>query len=132
MAFLNWKNNYSVGVLELDQQHRRLIEIINELHSTMAAGNDRARLQKVMEQLTEYTIYHFRFEESLMQRHGYPNLAEHKRVHAAMEQRVAEFAQAISVTTGSYSIQLLDFLKQWLTRHILETDMKYKPFVDAA
>jgi hemerythrin-like metal-binding protein len=129
MAFMDWKNDYSVGIREMDQQHRKLLEIINHLHDAMKSGNDRAQLLSVMNELIDYTRFHFTFEEQMMERVGFPEEEEHKRRHEAMVQRVGQYRTEAMAPGATFSLKLMDFLKFWLTKHILETDMAYARFI---
>jgi hemerythrin len=126
MAFMDWQAAYSVGVLSIDEQHRALIEIINRLHEVMRRGGAADELKGVLNELVTYTRYHFSHEEQMMERCGYPELAEHKRIHSALVGQVEAFQAELAVGRGAVSLQLMTFLKDWLAKHILETDMRYR------
>lgn len=125
MAFVEWKPQYSVGVLEIDAQHRRLLEVINQLHEAMKAGGNPRALTVVVNELVGYTRYHFAFEEKMLEDAGYPDLDEHRRKHRAMVAQVEAFREAAMAGGATVSMKLMNFLKDWLTKHILETDMRY-------
>ena len=125
MAIVYWREEYSVRVPEIDAQHRRLLDMINALHEAMLMGGKAGALKAVMDELVAYTHYHFTFEEQLMARAGYSGLEEHKRKHRAMVSKVGEFAAEISSGQAVVSLKLLNFLKDWLAHHILETDKQY-------
>ena len=129
MSFVQWKDEYSVRVPEIDRQHRRLVDLINELHDVMKSGSDAARLSCVVDQLLAYTHYHFDFEERVMEHAHYPALDDHKRVHRAMMAQVKEFRNRVASSAASLPIGLMNFLKNWLFKHILETDMRYSAHV---
>jgi hemerythrin len=129
MAFVEWKNAFSVGVLEIDDQHRKLLAIINHLHDAMRAGSDTAELSRVMDELVNYTRFHFAFEEQLMERVAYPDVQEHRRRHQAMVARVVQFQADVANARALFSMKLMEFLKYWLSKHILETDMAYALFI---
>ena len=131
MAFVEWKNEFSVGVVEIDQQHRKLLEIINHLNEAMKLGNDSGRLSRVMDELVGYTRFHFAYEEQLMATVGYAETAEHHRRHEAMVARVEQFRGEVANARATFSLKLMDFLKYWLTKHILETDMGYARHIEA-
>ncbi len=126
MAFLEWKDTYSVGLSDIDQQHKKLVAIINQLHDAMKMGGKLTDLAVVIEQLASYTRFHFDHEEQLMARAGYGELAQHKHVHAAMIGQVEAYRAGVADGQTSVSLKLMDFLKSWLFKHILETDMRYK------
>jgi hemerythrin len=125
MAFFEWSDKYSVGVLSIDGQHKRLIEIINILYDAMRAGQGEFVLGKTLDDLVDYTKTHFRFEENLMQTKGYPDLAAHRKMHEGLTTQVWELAHQYKSGKTTLSIQTGNFLKSWLTNHILNTDMKY-------
>lgn len=127
MAFVEWKPDYSVGHLEIDQQHRKLVDIINHLHDSMKMGGKPEDLVRIMNDLVNYTRFHFSHEEKLMQQTAYPDLANHQRVHRAMIDQVEKFRREAGSSRTGFSIKLMGFLKNWLTDHIMGTDQKYAP-----
>lgn len=131
MAFVEWKDSYSVGLPEIDQQHRILIEIINRLHDVMRTGSAHAKIVRVVDELLEYTNTHFGYEERIMAAAGYRQAPEHARKHRAMVAQVEAFAQRVRASRASTPLHLMEFLKGWLTNHILSTDMDYRESVMA-
>ena len=125
MAFVEWKPEYSVGILEIDSQHRRLLDIINQMHDAMKMGGKPAAITAVVNELVGYTRYHFAYEERLMEEAGYPQLEEHRRKHRAMVGQVDSFRDAAGSASAAVSLKLMGFLKDWLSRHIMETDQYY-------
>jgi len=125
MAFVDWKPQYSVGHAEIDQQHRKLVDMINDLHDSMKLGGKPEDLKRILGDLVHYTRYHFSHEEKLMERAGYADLANHKRVHRAMVEQVERLRREVDSSRTGFSIKLMGFLKNWLTDHILGTDQKY-------
>lgn len=131
MAFLEWQDSFSVKVPELDQQHRRLVELINRLHDVLKAGGDPAMAQSVVNDLVGYTRHHFSREEKMMDTCGYPEAEEHKRKHRAMEGQVIVFQKQMATGGITVQLRLMNFLKDWLQKHILETDMRYSEALSA-
>lgn len=125
MPFVSWKEEYSVGVPEIDTQHRRLLDVINKLHEAMHMGGKPAALKAVTDELVAYTRYHFSYEEQMLSRAAYPGLDEHQRKHRSMVAQVERFAAEVTSGQASVSLKLMSFLKDWLTRHIMETDQRY-------
>lgn len=125
MAFVEWKESYSVGMPDIDQQHRILIEIINRLHDAMRTGSAHANIVRVVDELLEYTSVHFNYEERMIAAAGYPGTAEHARKHRAMVAQVEAFADRVRTARASTPLRLMEFLNGWLTQHILSTDMAY-------
>lgn len=131
MALFPWKDEYSVGVEKLDQEHRKLLGFLNELYSAMEAGKGRETLGKVLSQLVDYTRTHFASEESLMKLYGYEGYASHKAKHDKMAGHVASLVKQFESGEISSPIQITNFLKDWLARHIMETDKAYGPHLKA-
>jgi hemerythrin len=131
MSIFRWKEEYSVDHSEIDTQHKRLFQLADELHSAMAAGKGSATLSKTLNDLIEYTKHHFASEERLMQLHHYPEFAAHKVLHDELTTRVMEFQKEFAAGRTSITIDLFQFLKDWLTHHIGETDRKVATFLKA-
>jgi len=131
MAFLEWQASFSVKVPELDLQHKRLVELINRLHDVLKAGGDPAGAQDVIEDLVTYVRHHFSAEERLMEAAGYAEAQEHTRKHRAMEAQVFAFQKQVAEGSVSAQLRLMNFLKDWLQKHILETDMRYSAHLSA-
>src|SRR5512145_1028561 len=91
LAFIDWKESYSVGLPDIDLQHQRLIGIINRLHEAMKTGSAHALIVRVLDDLVAYTQEHFAYEERLITAAGYAHAAEHARKHRAMVAQVECF-----------------------------------------
>jgi hemerythrin len=130
MALLAWNDSYSVKVKEIDDQHRKLIDMINELHDAMKVGKGKEVIGKVLTALTDYTRRHFSAEENLMKLHGYPAYEEHKKSHNQLVVQVADIQKKYS-DGGVLSQEVLAFLKDWLINHIKGMDQKYGPHLNA-
>lgn len=129
MPLLPWKEEYSVKIREIDEQHKKLVAMINELNDAMSQGQAKQALEKVLDRLVGYTASHFATEERLMQTHGYPGFAEHKEKHEKMTAKVLALQQEYRSGKTRLSIEVMNFLKNWLDKHILGTDMKYSGFL---
>jgi hemerythrin len=124
--FIKWDNNYSVGNPLLDNQHKTLIKLINKLHLSMQAGKGKQVLATILSDLVSYTIEHFTYEEQMMIKYSFPEFDQHKLEHKKLAQKVIELQNNFSNGSMLLTIDVLDFLKQWLSNHILVSDMKYK------
>jgi hemerythrin len=129
MALITWSEDYSVKVPVLDEQHQRLIGLINELHEAMLEGKGRNITVRILVSMVDYAIYHFAAEEEMMKAKGYPGLAAHQAQHEAFRQRVTEFHQQFTAGQVGLTIQIMNFLKDWLVNHIRGTDQKYAPYL---
>jgi hemerythrin len=128
MALLPWSDEYSVGVSTFDSQHKQLFQFINDLHAAMAAGKANDILGKTLSGLIEYTKSHFGAEERLMELHKYPHYLQHKSEHQVLITTVEAFQTKFQQGNSYFTIELMNTLKNWLTNHILKTDMKYTEF----
>ncbi|HET7838405.1 MAG TPA: bacteriohemerythrin [Rectinemataceae bacterium] len=127
MAFIEWSNSLSVGLAEIDDQHRRLIGLINRLSEVSEAGEAPASVSAALGELESYVATHFALEEGYFDRFQYPAAKEHKAEHLAFAQRVASLKAEFLAGKSGLSRELLPFLRSWLTNHIAFSDRKYKP-----
>ena len=125
MAYFVWKEEYSVGVREIDNQHKKLVSMINDLYESMKDGKGREVLEETITGLYLYTKTHFSFEESLMKKHGYADLPAHREKHLKMVGHVEKLGKQLQDGELTSPIQITNFLKDWLNKHILGTDMLY-------
>ena len=124
MAYFEWNNDYSVGIAKIDDQHKMLLKYINELYEAMQAGKGRDVLGTVLKNLVDYTRTHFALEERLMQEYGYPDYKAHSQKHNKVTEHVLDLKLKFDTGEISSPIQVTNFLKEWLTKHILGTDKK--------
>ena len=123
MAYLHWSNDLDTGIEVIDKQHQRIVDYLNELSSANDSG-DRNATNHVLNELVDYTLTHFAFEEELQEKAGYPFLKAHKRVHEIFTKRVAEFQQR-AAAGENVAPELLSMLKIWLVNHIKGDDADY-------
>ena len=124
-----WRNEFSVQIGTVDAQHKMLFALADELYTAMSMGRSKPALGQILNRLVQYTQTHFAHEERLMRMHGYPELAAHKAEHDALTRQVLEFQADFSQGRIAMSVQLLQFLKDWLEHHIKGSDRKYSPFL---
>jgi len=124
-----WKDEYSVQIPSIDAQHRNLFRIGAELNEAMRTGQGKAVLSKTLDRLVQYTVVHFDTEERLMRQHGYPELAAHKAEHDALTTKVKEFQAELESGRALITVQLLQFVRDWLDHHIQGSDQKYAPYL---
>ena len=121
MKELAWSHILSVGVEEIDEDHRRLVELFNILNHAVAEGAGRDYVAAVLEELINCTVWHFSHEERLMLKHGYPELTEHMAEHHDLVDSARTLQQKY-LQTGKLSEEDFEFLEHWLTAHILAAD----------
>lgn len=127
MAYWKWDPAFSVGIAVIDDQHKRIIEYINEL-GTISIYHDKEKVNEVLLALIDYTVSHFSFEESLMHEAGYRNLEAHKQIHFSFIERINFFKERYE-SGEDISKQLMLDLQMWLINHIQHDDTDYKEVV---
>lgn len=130
MSFMTWNENLSVGVHALDDQHTVLVETLNDLHAAMMKGQARTITGKLLHSLVDYTRDHFAAEEKMMAATGYPELPQHRIKHQDLTKQVEEFVGRYEKGDITLSVNLLNFLSDWLTKHIQGDDQKYGPWMN--
>ena len=131
MSLLTWKDEFSTGVTQFDDEHKRLIGPINDLHAAMLASRSPKVVQDVLRKLVQYTQIHFRHEEEAFARAHYPLAAQHKAQHDKLAAQVQEFVTSDRGKNAHLSIDVLKFLKQWLLEHIEKSDKAYGAHLNA-
>jgi hemerythrin-like metal-binding protein len=128
---IQWSDDLSVNVKGLDIQHKRLVNNLNELYDAINAGEGSEILDDVLQALLDYTYYHFASEETLMNKHDYPEYDNHKKEHDDLKKQVLSLIKKYEEDESiSMPLKALQFLKNWLYNHILETDKQYSSFLN--
>jgi len=127
MAFIEWNDSHSVGVQILDDQHKNLFKIVNELHAAMMRQEGKSAAGPLLEELLKFSQEHFATEEKMMEAAQYPGLAQHQAHHRELTRKAQEFAARYQRGESGLTIHLLKFLNEWLNTHIHEEDMSYVP-----
>lgn len=129
MDKLEWTEEWSVGVVLLDAQHREIIRIINRLIEHRGEPVTSEAVSDALTELTEYASRHFRSEEELLESVSYPQLSLQKREHRDFRVKLVQFCTAAAEHVGAVPDTLLNWLCDWWYQHILEDDLQYKEFV---
>ena len=128
MAIISWEDGLSVQVAEIDAQHKKLIDMLNFLNDAMKAGKAKHILDKILDGLISYTVHHFGTEEKIMVKFSYPDYKNHLAEHQKFVQTVSDFKKEFDQGKAFLSAELLQFLCDWVTSHIAESDQKYTSF----
>lgn len=132
MALMEWSDRLSVGITQFDNEHKRLVGMVNDLFDAVQAGKGKDALGRILDGLITYTKTHFANEERYMTQHGYPDLPAHKAEHDALAKQVLDVqAKYRAGASAVLSMEVMTFLKGWLVKHIQGTDKKYGPFLNA-
>lgn len=126
---VQWTKKLETGIQMVDDQHKSLCSLINGLHSAMVNRDSNAAMLKLIRSLKEYTVLHFNTEEQYFEHSAYPYIKEHKVLHRKFEAKVQDFENDFNNGTATVSMDLLNFLKDWLIKHIEGTDSGYVKYV---
>lgn len=127
-----WSESLSVGVKTLDDDHKKLVDMINELVDGITNKRRLEALTQVLDKLVHYTKLHFAREEDYFNRTGYPQASTHIQQHRTLIQQVAQLQTRLKAgDTSLLSLDLMKFLQEWLTRHIMDTDKQYKDHLNS-
>jgi methyl-accepting chemotaxis protein len=128
-VLIQWGPKFYIGLKEIDDQHKVLVDLINEVYANYGKSGNKKKTSKVLEELVDYTVYHFGNEETYFNKFGYKDTPNHISQHNMFVDKIKKIAHDFDSGDASISIDLVDFLKDWLINHILKTDTKYVPFM---
>ena len=127
--FVEWRDEYSVGIEAIDNDHKRLLNLINQLQTAAHYQTGQQFEQEAMDALVDYTKHHFKREEDLMETHGYPDFEPHRAQHREMIERVDDMIEDYKRNPQKGIEEAVQYLKNWLIRHINGTDQAYSQFL---
>ncbi len=131
MPIVTWCDQYSINVVEIDNQHKRMIELVNELHSAVESCIDKEDLGMMLTNLTEFTRLHFSSEEALMKKHNYPGLIWHQKEHRLLIQHLEQLVNAVSKGRKPTFYSDYDVSSDWALAHISEHDKNLGVFLNS-
>lgn len=131
MGLIKWNQFYSVQIKEIDNQHKKLIDLINQMYDAMKAGKGKEALSTVLAELVDYTAYHFETEERMFLQQGYAEYEAHKVIHDDLTKRAKELKDQLDRGNNLITMDVMLFLSNWLNVHILEVDKKYGPYLSS-
>jgi hemerythrin len=129
MKLIEWSDALSVGMDEIDEQHKSLVDLVNRYHSAVITGQDKDVLSSVLDELIDYTQIHFSLEEQLMQKGNYPDFKNHKKRHEELLEQVLAFRVRVAEGDEGVTNELWGFLRRWLTQHIQNSDLQYASYL---
>ncbi len=128
MAPIVWTDDLSVGIKVYDDEHKQLVYFINRLDNALQIRSTQKTMEDILSGLVNYTRIHFRHEEEAMLKFEYPDYVKHKKEHDNLTSKVSEFDERLKSGKSVFSLELMNFLSNWLINHIQKTDMSYKKF----
>lgn len=127
MQHIEWVTDLDTGIQDIDNQHKRIVEYINRLIDARVK-HDQQQIEIVLNEMIEYTLSHFSFEENLMEEAGYPFIKGHKRIHQIFAKRIEDYVQRFKMGED-ITDELLNTLRAWLINHIKSDDNDYAEIV---
>ena len=128
MSFLEWNNQYNVGVEGIDQDHRKFLELINTLHDAVRQGKGQDLQGKILSNLITHVHSHFAAEEDFMRRCRYPSYEDHKSEHRVFAGRVYGLQRELALGNQSTATEMFNTIANWFQHHITGTDVKLRPY----
>ncbi len=129
MALLTWNDSYSVKVDKMDEQHQKLFGLINSFYDEVGKQSQDKLIFDLIAGMKDYTILHFNEEEQLMQQCNYPGLTEHKKEHFDFIDKVTDLEEKLKSGKMIISFEITNFLKDWIKKHIKESDQQYSAYI---
>lgn len=125
MALIKWNDDYSTGIQEMDEQHKKWMEIINRFYDNLSRKDLKTNMSQLLNEAIDYTAFHFREEEALMKKMGYPGIQEQEEEHERIRSVLDEYKIRLQRGTLNVSQPLTNELKSWFSSHITDLDKEY-------
>ena len=125
---MRWSDELSIGNTNVDKEHKKLLDIYNDLVDLIELDRDREEFAIILSKLTDYTLTHFRKEEDYMQKFSYPDLLVHQGYHSDFMFKVAMFNVDLSGNNPPDPKNIIKFVDKWLINHIMNSDMHYENY----
>jgi hemerythrin len=125
MPILEWKDSFTLGIEQFDLHHRHMVDLLNRAHDTYHADGDLQTLSATLNELFDYAMYHFQVEEQFMEENNYAGFAEHLEYHKNFSSQVAAMQHDLTQVWKNLPLEMLTFLKNWLTYDIGVADTEY-------
>jgi len=125
MVALEWNESYSVFNKDIDEQHKKLFDLINQFYSRIDLSSPKELIVNLVIGLKDYTIMHFNFEEQYMEKIKYSLFGEHKKKHEEFIAKVNELEKKLKSGRLLFSFEITEFIKDWIKNHIMEFDKQY-------
>jgi len=125
MDIMKWRDAYETGVAEMDQQHKKLIELVNTMYRVLRDKKESSIVEDVLKEMKEYAVSHFKDEEALMKEQGFEGLEEHAGLHLQYATRMEKFMEEFEKDPETTAKEIYKFLRQWWIEHIMEEDKAY-------
>ena len=128
MPIIVWDKSFELGIIQIDDQHKRLVSLLNKTYDNFISGAGYEALRSILDDLIDYATYHFITEDALMKSHGYPLLSQHREEHDTFCNWVKEIQKGFNNGNSKLSFEVFQFIQNWLAVHILKSDADYGRF----
>jgi len=127
-SFFGWNSSYELGIASIDEQHKKLVAILNDLYVAFMEKKINEQAEPVLQQLKEYTHYHFNAEEKIFARYGYSDSKKHIKEHTDFIAGIAELENDFKLGKPGIPYKMVNFLRSWLSSHIMQSDKEYATY----
>ncbi len=125
MSVIKWRDSYNTGVEQFDKEHHKIVELINEMFLAMRDKAGQDQVEKLLNEVVSYAGYHFDNEEKAMAESNFEELETHRQEHEKLKEETERFHGLLEEDFNNGTKIFYKFLREWLTNHILDCDMKY-------
>lgn len=125
LDFFKWENKYSVEIDEIDNQHKKIVHMLNELYTAFMYKEQEEKVEGIVSEMVSYTMEHLNNEERYFRKFNFSYSAEHMLEHKEFKEKVHGFQEKLAINKSALNIEMINFLRNWLMSHILVTDKKY-------
>ncbi len=129
MATIKWTEELSVNIPSIDEQHKKLVDLINDFYKNIATQSSKEIIFELIKALKEYTVFHFSTEEKYMKQYNYPAYLKHKQEHDYFVNKVIDFEDRYKKGKLILTLEITNFIKKWVSNHICNTDKMYSAFL---
>lgn len=129
MAVIKWRDSYNTGIEAVDEEHKKLVDLIEAMHTSIRDDEPKKTVERVLAEIAEYTQTHFHNEEALMEEKEYPELEAHKSQHQSLIEEVGEYKDRLRNDFPGSRQELYRFLREWLINHIMESDKAFGVYI---
>jgi hemerythrin len=129
MPVVEWNNSFLTGVKQIDEQHRHLVSLLNRSYDEFVAGATVEKCRALLNDVFDYTCYHFMEEELWMSLNSYPKAGQHIKEHNLFIRRLKEIREENLQSDSTISLEIMTFLTTWIAEHILKSDLDYGRYI---
>jgi len=126
---ISWSDELSIDTEMIDPEHKMLVKLINDLYAAFLEGKANDHISNILDNLTNYTVSHFKTEELFFEDVNYDDTDNHKKEHQDFVDKIVGFKTKFEEGDASLSYDIMNFLREWLQNHILVSDRKYIPYL---